>query len=158
MRRALAVATELCRRFEGTYLKPYLCPAGVVTQGIGTVNKPDGTRVQITDPPITKETAEAWLQHQLQTECLPAAVRMTPNLVGNEDALGAIADFVYNLGASRYKASTLRRRLNAGQWDEAQYEIRRWTRAGGRVLRGLQLRREAEAVHLPRLLAGYSGG
>ena len=149
MRRALAVATELCKHFEGTYLKPYYCPAGVVTQGIGTVNKPDGTRVQITDPAITKETAEAWLQHQLQTECLPAAVRMTPALVGNEEAIGAIADFIYNLGASRYKASTLRRRLNAGQWDEAQYEIKRWTRAGGRVLRGLQLRREAEAAHLP---------
>lgn len=150
MKTALSVATELCKHFEGTYLKPYYCPAGVVTQGIGTVNKPDGTRVQITDPPITKETAESWLQHQLQTECLPAAVRMTPALVGNEPAIGAIADFIYNLGASRYKTSTLRHRLNNKQWDEAQYEIRRWTRGGGKVLRGLQLRRAAESEHLPK--------
>ena len=149
MKRALQVAVELCRHFEGLYLKPYYCPAGVATQGFGTVNKPDGTRVEITDAPITKETAEAWLQHQLQTGCLPAAVRMTPALVGNEEAIGAIADFIYNLGASRYKTSTLRRRLNAGAWDEAQYEIRRWTRGGGKVLRGLQLRREAEARYLP---------
>jgi len=150
VRRALAIATELCRHFEGTYLKPYLCPGGFWTIGLGTVNKPDGTRVTKDHPPITKETAEAWLQHQLQTECLPAAVRMTPNLVSNEPAIGAIADFIYNLGASRYKASTLRRRLNAGQWDEAQYEIRRWTRGGGKVLRGLQLRRAAESEHLPK--------
>jgi lysozyme len=150
MKRALQVATSLCKHFEGLYLKPYRCPAGFWTIGVGTVNKPDGTRVTEDHPPITKETAEAWLQHQLQTECLPAAVRMTPALVGNEPAIGAITDFIYNLGASRYKASTLRRRLNAKQWDEAQYEINRWTRAGGRVLRGLQLRRAAEAVHLPQ--------
>ena len=153
MKTALAVATSLCKHFEGLYLKPYRCPAGVATIGYGTTYKPDGRTVTMQDAPITKETAEAWLKHQLQTECLPAAVRMTPNLVGNEPAIGAIADFVYNLGASRYKTSTLRRRLNAGQWDEAQYEIRRWTRANGKVLRGLELRREAEAVNLPRLLA-----
>jgi lysozyme len=149
MRVALQVATELCRHFEWLYLKPYFCPAGVATQGIGTVNKPDGTQVKITDPPITKETAEAWLQHQLQTECLPAAVKYTPALVSNEEALGAIADFIYNLGASRYKASTLRRRLNEQDWDEAQLEIRRWVRAGGRVLPGLVRRRSAEAEFLP---------
>jgi lysozyme len=149
MTSALDVATALCRRFEGLYLKPYTCPAGVATIGYGTVYKPDGTTVTLQDAPITKQTAEAWLQHQLQTECLPAAIRMTPALVGSEQALGAIADFIYNLGASRYKASTLRRRLNAGEWDEAQYEIRRWTRARGKVLRGLQLRREAEAGFLP---------
>jgi lysozyme len=102
------------------------------------------------DPPISAQTAEAWLQHQLQTECLPAAVKYTPTLVGNEEALGAITDFIYNLGASRYKASTLRRRLNERDWDEAQLEIRRWVRANGRVLRGLQLRREAEAAYLPQ--------
>lgn len=149
MKRALQIATDLCRHFEGLHLKPYQCPAGFWTIGLGTVNKPDGTRVTENHPPITKQTAEAWLQHQLQTDCLPAAVRMTPNLVGDEEAIGAIADFIYNLGASRYKASTLRRRLNAGQWDEAQYEINRWTRAGGKVLRGLQLRRAAEARYLP---------
>jgi lysozyme len=150
MRIALQIATDLCRHFEGTYLTPYYCPAGVATQGTGTVNKPDGTQVKITDPPISVETAEAWLQHQLQTECLPAAVRYTPSLAGNEEALGAITDFIYNLGASRYKNSTLRRRLNQQDWDEAQLEIRRWVRANGRILKGLQRRREAEASYLPQ--------
>lgn len=149
MRRALEIATALCTRFEGLYLQPYLCPAGVATIGYGTVYKPDGTTVTLQDTPITKETAEAWLQHQLQTGCLPAAVRMTPVLVGSEEAIGALADFIYNLGASRYKVSTLRLRLNNREWGEAQREIRRWVRANGRVLRGLQLRREAEAEYLP---------
>jgi lysozyme len=150
MRRALRVAVDLCKHFEGLFLKPYFCPAGVPTVGYGTVWKSDGTKVTMEDPPISAQTAEAWLQHQLQTECLPAAVKYTPTLVGNEEALGAITDFIYNLGASRYKASTLRRRLNERDWDEAQLEIRRWVRANGRVLRGLQLRREAEAAYLPQ--------
>jgi lysozyme len=149
VKQALEVAVRLCKHFEGLYLKPYYCPAGVPTIGYGTVNKPDGTKVAPEDPPITPETAEEWLLAQLQTECLPAAVRMTPRLVGNEEALGAIADFIYNLGASRYKTSTLRRRLNEGEWEEAQHEIKRWRRANGRILRGLQLRREAEAEYLP---------
>ena len=149
MRAALDVATGLCKHFEGLFLKPYLCPAGVPTIGCGTVWKPDGSKVTMQDAPISKEAAESLLNSQLQRDCLPAAVRYTPGLINEPAALGAVTDFIYNLGASRYKASTLRRRLNAKEWDEAQYEIRRWTRAGGKVLRGLQLRREAESEYLP---------
>lgn len=150
MKKALATVVALCKRFEGLYLKPYYCPAGVPTIGYGTVWKPDGSKVTMNDPQITSDVAELWLIQQLQRDCLPAAVRMTPRLVGDEEALGAIADFIYNLGASRYKNSTLRRRLNAGEWEEAQHEIRRWVRANGRVLRGLVRRRESEAALLPR--------
>lgn len=80
----------------------------------------------------------------------PTAIRATTALVSNEEALGAITDFIYNLGASRYKNSTLRRRLNEQDWDEAQLEIGRWVRAGGRVLPGLVRRRSAEAEFLPK--------
>lgn len=149
MKRALEVATDLCKHFEGFRAKPYICPAGVATVAFGSTRYEDGTRVQMSDAPVTKQRGEQLLEHVLLTDCLPAAIKMTPALVGDQEAIGAIADFIYNLGASRYKTSTLRRRLNAGQWDEAQYEINRWTRANGRVLRGLQLRREAEAKYLP---------
>lgn len=150
MRVALRIAVKLCKHFEGLYSKPYVCPAGVATIGYGTVWKPDGTKVTMNDPPITSDVAELWLITQLQRECLPATVKYTPALVGNEEALGAITDFIYNLGAGRYKNSTLRRRLNERDWGEAQHEIKRWVRANGRILRGLQLRREAEAAYLPQ--------
>lgn len=148
MKAALRTAVALCKRFEGLYTKPYTCPAGVPTIGYGTVWKPDGTKVTMQDASITADVAELWLIRQLQNECLPAALRMSPALISNEKALAAIADFIYNLGASRYKTSTLRRRINEGDWDEARHEIKRWIRANGRVLRGLQLRREAEAALL----------
>ena len=44
------------------------------------------------------------------------------------------------------KNSTLRRRVNEGRWDEVPAEFRKWNRGGGRVLRGLVLRREAEVA------------
>lgn len=149
MRRALKVATDLCKHFEGFRAKPYICPAGVETVAFGSTRYEDGARVQMTDAPVTKQRGEQLLEHVLLTDCLPAAIKYTPALVGNEPAIGAIADFIYNLGASRYKTSTLRHRLNTKNWSEAQYEINRWTRANGRVLRGLQLRRAAEAEYLP---------
>lgn len=150
MRAALRIVVGLCKRFEGLYLKPYYCPAAVPTIGYGTVFKPDGTKVTMDDPPITADVAELWLIQHLQRECLPAAIKMSPGLIDSEEGLGAIADFIYNLGSSRYKTSTLRRRINERDWEEAQYEISRWVRANGRVLNGLVRRRAAEAELLPR--------
>jgi lysozyme len=69
---------------------------------------------------------------------------LCPGLRG--ERLAAIADFAYNLGLGRLKASTLRRRLNAGDYAGARQELRKWVRGGGRVLPGLVLRREAEAA------------
>jgi len=150
MRVALRTAVQLCKKFEGFSAAPYYCPAGLATVAFGSTFYEDGRSVSMSDPPVTQEYGERLLAHVLQTQCLPAAVKYTPALVASEEALGALADFIYNLGAGRYKNSTLRLRLNQKDWDEAQLEIRRWVRASGRVLRGLQLRREAEAAYLPQ--------
>ena len=154
--KALEPAAALCRRFEGLHrvgrdglVYPYLCPAGYWTIGYGTVNKPDGTRVRADEPPISRETAEAWLLSELRATYLAGVLRASPSLIAYPDALGAIADFAYNLGVPRYRASTLRRRIDAGDWDAARVELARWTRAGGRVLPGLVRRRAAEARLLP---------
>jgi lysozyme len=146
--KSLEIAAALCRRFEGFSAKPYLCPAGYWTIGYGTVYKPDGTQVKEGDETITKETAEEWLQHELRHNYCAGVLKASPNLVGHPQALGAITDFAYNLGVARYRASTLRRRINEEDWDSAKKELARWIRGGGRVLRGLVLRRKAEAEYL----------
>lgn len=38
----------------------------------------------------------------------------------------ALASWVYNLGLEAYKGSTLKKRVDAGQWDAATEEIVRW--------------------------------
>ena len=146
--KSLEIAAALCRRFEGFSAKPYLCPAGYWTIGYGTVYKPDGTQVKENDEPITKETAEEWLQHELKYNYCAGVLKASPNLAEHPQALGAITDFAYNLGVARYRASTLRRRINEEDWESAKKELARWIRGGGRVLRGLVLRRKAEAEYL----------
>lgn len=140
----LDIAAALCRRFEGLYLTPYLCPAGVPTIGYGATFYEDGTPVKLSDPPITRERAEALLQWHLRTQFLPAVANLCPG-ADTAERVAALLDFTFNLGEGNLRASTLRRRVNAGQWDDVPAQLMRWNKAGGRVLRGLTLRRKAEA-------------
>jgi lysozyme len=57
-----------------------------------------------------------------------------------------LVDFCYNLGVGRLQTSTLRRVVNAGDWQGAKEQLMRWTRGGGRVLPGLVRRRAAEVA------------
>ena len=132
-------AIDLAMTFEGFYSKVYLCPAGFWTIGYGHLCKKD-------QPPITKEQGEVWLAQDLQ-DALQGTIRICPILsTVPETWLGAITDFVFNLGAGRLRNSTLRRRINAEEWDDVPHELSRWVYGGGRVLRGLVLRREAEGA------------
>jgi lysozyme len=147
-RKALDLAAQICREFEGFVAKPYLCPANYWTQGYGTVNKPDGTVVKPTDPPISKQTADLWLVSELENVYMAGVLARTPNLAKYPEALGAITSFAYNLGVPRYRSSTLARRILEESWLEAQREIKKWTRAGGKILPGLVRRRLVEAQYL----------
>lgn len=131
---------RLVRRFEGCFLMPYLCPAGVWTCGWGS-----------TGPDVFP--GRAWTQEYADRRLDLDAARfvrgtqlLCPGLDG--DALCAIADFAYNLGLGRLKSSTLRQRLNAGDRAAARAELAKWVRGGGRILPGLVLRRAAEAALL----------
>lgn len=140
---ATQVATALAKRFEGLYLHPYLCPAGVPTIGYGATRYLDGRAVQLTDPPITRQVAEVMLRDSMRTIYLPAVRRLCPG-IDTPERLAALIDFTFNLGAGQLRASTLRKRVNTGRWGDVPTELRKWVKGGGRVLRGLVLRREAE--------------
>lgn len=144
---ALEIAAALCRRFEGFYSKPYLCPAGVPTIGYGATHYLDGRPVRLSDPPISREAGERLLLRMLETTYIPALLKLCPGIAqATPGQFAAMIDFTFNVGGSRLAASTLRKRVNAGAWGEVPAELRKWTRGGGRVLRGLVVRREAEAA------------
>ena len=137
------MAAALCRRFEGLRLTPYLCPAGVPTIGYGATRYLDGRPVLLTDPAVSREAAERLLALQLERIYMPAVLRLCPG-ADTPERQAALTDVTFNLGAGALRASTLRRRVNAGDWAAVPGELRKWVRGGGRVLRGLVLRREAE--------------
>lgn len=144
---ALQVALALARRFEGFYSHPYLCPAGVPTIGYGATYYEDGRPVRLTDPAITRERAEALLYETVRRVYLPAVLRLCPG-IDKPERLAALIDFAFNLGANNLRHSQLRRAVNADDWPAARIQIMRWIRAGGKVLKGLVRRREAERALL----------
>lgn len=146
---SLDIAEKLCKHFEGLSLAPYFCPAGVPTIGYGSTFYEDGTRVTMDDPPITEERALRLLRITLEKEYLPGVLRASPNLIRYPEALGALTDFAYNLGVARYRASTLRKRVDEKDWEGAREEIVKWRLSNGKVLAGLVKRREAEKSYLP---------
>lgn len=138
MTQELDLLLRLIRQFEGCRLLPYYCPAGVLTCGWGAT----GAGVY---------PGQRWTQQQadkrLESDALDflrRAQSLCPDLTGPR--IAAIADFAYNLGLGSLRSSTLRKRLNSGDFASALIELRRWNRAGGRILPGLIRRREAEAL------------
>jgi lysozyme len=80
--------------------------------------------------------------------CVLRALQHSPRLADHPEALGAVASFVFNLGAGAYYRSTLRRKINEGLWEDARKEMKKWVWAGGRRLPGLIARRSEEAEYL----------
>lgn len=144
---AMPLVVELCKRFEGFSAHPYLCPAGVPTIGYGATHYLTGQAVRLKDPPISRETAEFLLRERLQRDFVPAVLRLCAR-ADTPGRMAALADFCFNLGAGRLAASTLRRRVAVGDWDGARVELMKWVYGGGRRLRGLERRREAECALL----------
>ena len=132
----LDIAAALCKQFEGYRGKPYLCPAGVATIGYGSTYYADGRKVALTDAPMSEPDAAALLLQELHHTYLPGVLRQCPILLTDERKCNAIVDFVYNLGLGRLQTSTLKRKINASDWDAAQEQLMLWTKGGGRVLPG----------------------
>jgi len=144
----LELAASLCKQFEGFRSKPYLCPANVATIGYGSTYYADKRKVTLEDPPMSQEEAHALLMIELEHTYLPGVLRNCPILATDERKCNAIVDFAYNLGVGRVQTSTLKRKINAGDWEGAQEQLMLWTKGGGKVLPGLLKRRKAECLLL----------
>lgn len=138
-------AASICRRFEGLYLKPYLCPAGVPTIGYGATFYQDGKKVSLRDKPITREQAEDLLMYHLKQYFLKEVLLLCYTL-DTESKTASILDFAFNVGLGNLKISTLRKRILSKNWEDVPNQLMRWNKANGKVLKGLTLRREAEKV------------
>ena len=136
---------ELCAKWEGMHtvkadglVYPYMCPANYPTQGRGIVV----ANMQV--EPIT--IAEAERRFDLFFARYEAAAAKLCKVPYTENQLGALACFCFNVGIGALKSSTLLRKFNRGDTpEEVAAEFLKWNKAGGRVLRGLTLRRTSEA-------------
>lgn len=132
----VTAAIGLAAAWEGRSLVAYVDPVGIpticdgYTHGVklGDVASPERCDV-LTEQEVRKALA---VVDRSMPQPLPDGVRI------------ALASFVYNVGPGAYGGSTLLRKLRAGDLSGACNQLPRWVYAGGKKLRGLVLRREAE--------------
>ena len=135
---------RLIRRFEGLRLTAYRDAAGVWTIGYGHTSRAGPPKVR-PGMRITRAGAEDILRRDLETfasqveKALGASARRL-----NENQFGALVSFAYNVGIGNFRRSSVLRAVKAGRFKDVPRLLMRWTKAGGRHLRGLERRRRAE--------------
>ena len=129
---------DLLTHFEGLRLEAYQDSVGVWTIGYGH------TKGVTASMKITESQAN----NLLKTELIEYQnyINSMVNISLDQCQFDALVCWVYNLGPTNLKNSTLLTLLNQGVKFQIPDQIRRWNRAGGKVLKGLVRRREAEAL------------
>ena len=127
----------LIKKFEGCELKAYQCSAGVWTIGYGH------TKDVVEGMEITQEQAEQMLVDELHE--YESYINKYVTVALSQNQFDALVSWVYNLGPANLSASTMLKVLNSGEYEDVPVQMKRWNKAGGKVLEGLIRRREAEA-------------
>ena len=111
--------------YEGYESKPYLDSAKVATIGIGSTTYENGSKVKMTDKPITKERAVQIAQaHILKDEIVFKKSLQGVKLTQAE--YDVYLDFTYNFGQSNWNNSSMRKNLQAGHYVQACKSLLKW--------------------------------
>jgi GH24 family phage-related lysozyme (muramidase) len=130
--------TSLIKKFEGCELEAYQDSVGVWTIGYGhTKDVKQGDK-------INQDEAENLLEEEMPE--YEGYINDMVEVSLEQCQFDALVSWVYNLGPTNLSSSTLLKVLNEGDYDEVPFQIKRWNKAGGKVLEGLTRRREAEAL------------
>ena len=138
--------------FEGFVDHLYNDPAGHCTVGYGHLlhrGRCDGRAVEHPYLNGIVQTAATTLLREDAKRYEDCVNRLVTVLL-NQDQFDALVSFTFNLGCGAFESSTLRRLLNQGRYDTVCDQLRRWNKAGGKVLAGLTRRREAECALFTR--------
>lgn len=122
--------------WEGFSSKAYQDIVGIWTIGFGTT---EGVKRGQTIDPV-----KALQRKMNDVQKFEGAIKQCVRVPLHQHEYDAYLSLAYNIGPTAFCNSTLVRRLNQEQYDLACREILRWDKAGGKAVRGLTLRREAE--------------
>jgi len=138
MKNVIDMAAEMIRQFEGCRLAAYRCPAGVWTIGWGE------TRGVKEGDVWTQGQADAVLLRRVG-QFMIATLKRCPQLHAEPpERLAASTSLAYNIGVGAFGASSVCRKTKRRDITGAGNSFLLWNKAGGRVLRGLTLRRQSE--------------
>jgi lysozyme len=151
-----AKALKMISHHEGLRLKPYRCPARLWTIGVGHVIDPNHAKVKMEDRlslpcpegwnrTFTMEEVNAILAKDLE-RFERGVLKYCPSAVTRQGWMDALVSFSFNVGLGTLQRSTLRQKFNRGEYEAAADEFMKYTKAGGKVLKGLVNRRNDERL------------
>lgn len=120
-------AASYCTIAYGHLVKHAKCDGTEPAEFLRGVSEPRGTELLVGDMRVAR-----------------IAVMTSVDVVLTDGQFAALSDFVFNVGGGNFRSSTLRRVVDAGDFDQVPTQLRRWVKAGGRELPGLVRRRERE--------------
>ena len=149
-----AKAIEMIKHHEGVRQKPYQCPALLWTVGVGHVIDPNHIRLPLDQRKtlpipegynrvLSMEEVNEILRKDLAT-FVKGVLRLCPAAANNQGHLDALTSFSFNVGLGNLQKSTIRMKYNRGDYEGAAEGFLDWTKAGGKVLKGLVSRRNDE--------------
>lgn len=116
---------------EGTVLVPYKDSVGVPTIGTGTTIYPNGQKVKLTDPKITKKQATEYLKIHI----VKNAKIFNKTLLGiplTQTEYDLYMDFTYQFGTGAWSSSSMLRNLKVKNYKAACTSLLKWKYAAKR--------------------------
>ena len=133
-------AIALIKHHEGVRNRPYRCPANLWTVGVGHLIGDGKLLPDSYNRTFSQEEIDGILKSDLRRFEL-GVHKMLPNVPLRQHEFDAIISFCFNLGLGCFQRSTLRQALLRGDKKAAMESLVKYCRAGGKILRGLQIRR-----------------
>jgi lysozyme len=133
-------AIALIKHHEGVRSRPYRCPANLWTVGVGHLIGDGKSLPDSWNRTFTEAEIDGILKSDLRRFEL-GVHKMLPNVPLRQHEFDSIISFCFNLGLGCFQRSTLRQALLRGDKKAAMESLVKYCRAGGKILRGLQIRR-----------------
>ena len=130
----------LIKHHEGVRNRPYKCPAGLWTVGVGHLIGDGKSLPADYNRTFTTEEIDGLLKSDLRRFELGIS-KMLPNVPLRQCEFDCLVSFAFNLGLGTFQRSTLRQALLRGDKTQAMESLVKYCRAGGKILKGLQTRR-----------------
>lgn len=146
-------ALKMIAHHEGIRLKPYRCPAKLWTIGVGHVMYPEQAKLPMEarlQYPLRPEDNRTFTQDEVDAILASDLKRFVAGVSKycpgglTQGRLDALVSFSFNVGLGTLQRSTLRAKHNRGDYEGAAEEFLKYTKAGGKVLKGLVSRRSDE--------------
>lgn len=137
---------EMLANFEGFRSNPYRDSKGIPTIGYGNTYYLDGSKVKMSDPPISRDEAKQLKMAIVNKDFTPVVNRLLEKQIKagqvNQNMFDALISLAYNIGVGALAKSSVIRHLKNGDKQASANAFLLWKNAGGKPI--LLSRRQRE--------------